>query len=312
MLPCASFRLLGSFESERSRKVGGSVMAPVPASVARQAEILKQDGNSYFSKNRLGAAIDAYTEAITLCPDVAVYWTNRALCYMKRKFAVLLFEFCREWDRVEEDCTSALHLDSHSVKAHYMMGHAMLERHDYSGGIKQLQKALELGRGAKPSSYIVEEIWQVLSKAKYLEWEDMSSKRASELQKLKETCEKALLNFYAIEDSQDGTEEIADERLQQLQYLEEVFTKAGEDDRPKDVPDYLCCQISLDIFRDPVITPSGITYERAVLLDHLQKVGKFDPVTRVPLEQHQLVPNLAVKEAVQSFLNRHGWAYKMS
>ncbi|KAG6530171.1 hypothetical protein ZIOFF_012393 [Zingiber officinale] len=282
MLPCASFRLLGSFESERSRKVGGSVMAPVPASVARQAEILKQDGNSYFSKNRLGAAIDAYTE------------------------------ISREWDRVEEDCTSALHLDSHSVKAHYMMGHAMLERHDYSGGIKQLQKALELGRGAKPSSYIVEEIWQVLSKAKYLEWEDMSSKRASELQKLKETCEKALLNFYAIEDSQDGTEEIADERLQQLQYLEEVFTKAGEDDRPKDVPDYLCCQISLDIFRDPVITPSGITYERAVLLDHLQKVGKFDPVTRVPLEQHQLVPNLAVKEAVQSFLNRHGWAYKMS
>ncbi|XP_074563430.1 E3 ubiquitin-protein ligase CHIP isoform X2 [Curcuma longa] len=273
-------------------------MAPVPASVARQAELLKQDGNNYFSKNRLGAAIDAYTEAITLCPDVAVYWTNRALCHMKRK----------EWDRVEEDCTRAIQIDSHSVKAHYMMGHAMLERHDYSGGIKQLQKALELGRGAKPSSYMVEEIWQVLSKAKHLEWEDLSSKRASELQKLKEMCKKALLNFYAIEDSQHGTEE----RLQQLQYLEEVFIKAGEDDQPKDVPDYLCCQISLDIFRDPVITPSGITYERAVLLDHLQKVGKFDPVTRVPLEQHQLVPNLAVKEAVQSFLNRHGWAYKMS
>lgn len=38
------------------------------------------------------------------------------------------------------------------------------------------------------------------------------------------------------------------------------------------MPDYLCCKISLDIFRDPVIVPSGVTYERAVILDHLQKV----------------------------------------
>ena len=39
------------------------------------------------------------------------------------------------------------------------------------------------------------------------------------------------------------------------------------------VPDYLCCQISMDIFRDPVITPSGVTYERAVLMEHLRKVS---------------------------------------
>lgn len=38
------------------------------------------------------------------------------------------------------------------------------------------------------------------------------------------------------------------------------------------MPDYLCCNISLDIFRDPVITPSGVTYERSVILDHLEKV----------------------------------------
>lgn len=25
-------------------------------------------------------------QAIVLCPDVSVYWTNRALCRMKRKF----------------------------------------------------------------------------------------------------------------------------------------------------------------------------------------------------------------------------------
>ncbi|KAF3584260.1 hypothetical protein F2Q69_00032224 [Brassica cretica] len=73
---------------------------------AKQAERLKEDGNNCFKKERFGAAIDAYTEAITLSPKVPVYWTNRALCHMKRK----------DWTRVEEDCRKAIQLDHDSVK----------------------------------------------------------------------------------------------------------------------------------------------------------------------------------------------------
>ncbi|GJZ76334.1 40S ribosomal protein S3a-like protein, partial [Tanacetum coccineum] len=51
-----------------------------------------------------------------------------------------------------------------------------------------------------------------------------------------------------------------------------VFSKAAADDVPIEMPDYLCCKITPDIFRGPVITPSGLTYERAVILDHLEKV----------------------------------------
>lgn len=40
----------------------------------------------------------------------------------------------------------------------------------------------------------------------------------------------------------------------------------------KQVPDHLCCPITMDILRDPVITPAGITYERSVLLQHLKRV----------------------------------------
>eukprot|EP01018_Ginkgo_biloba_P025030 Gb_03039 [translate_table: standard] len=75
-------------------------------SVAKQAELLKQDGNNYFKKDRLGAAIEAYTQAITLCPNVPVYWTNRALCHRKRD----------DWGKVESDCRKALELDNNSVK----------------------------------------------------------------------------------------------------------------------------------------------------------------------------------------------------
>jgi len=118
-------------------------------------------------------------------------------------------------------------------------------------------------------------------------------------------CKEALRNYNSLSNP------AADAPEEQLNELEEVFKKAAKTDTPAEVPDHLCCKITLDIFRDPVITPSGVTYERAVLLDHLQTVGKFDPLTREALEPHQLVPNLAIKEAVQAFLSEHGWAYKI-
>ncbi|EPS65639.1 hypothetical protein M569_09135, partial [Genlisea aurea] len=275
---------------------------------ARQAEQLKLDGNVYYKKDRIGAAIDAYTEAIALCPNVPIYWTNRALCHRKRN----------DWSKVEDDCRRALELDRHSVKAHYMLGQALLQRKDYADGVKELEKAMDLGRGADPVGYMVEDIWQQLARSKYLAWDEESAKRSIKRKQLKEACETALNVKYALDLS--STEVSGEEKNpypfgELIEDLHRLFEKAAEDDAPSEaralVPEYLCCQISLDIFRDPVITPSGITYERAVILNHLKKVGKFDPLTREPLHASQLVPNLAIKEAVRSYLEKHGWAYKM-
>ncbi|ERM99800.1 hypothetical protein AMTR_s00099p00157650 [Amborella trichopoda] len=199
------------------------------------------------------------------------------------------------------------------MEAHYMLGLALLQRQEYAEGIKALEKALDLGRGANPASYMVEEIWQELAKAKYSEWEHLSHARIERLDVLREACVKALGSQRMHGVSRViGLSNEAEGDPEQLKHLSEVFRKAAEADIPSEVPDHLCCKITLDIFRDPVITPSGITYERAVLLGHLQKVGKFDPVTREPLNQHQLVPNLAIKEAVRAYLDEHGWAYKLN
>ncbi|EEC12708.1 heat shock protein 70 (HSP70)-interacting protein, putative [Ixodes scapularis] len=42
--------------------------------------------------------------------------------------------------------------------------------------------------------------------------------------------------------------------------------------------------------------------------DKRRRVGHFDPVTRTPLTQDQLVPNLAMKEVVDAFLVENEWA----
>jgi len=39
----------------------------------------------------------------------------------------------------------------------------------------------------------------------------------------------------------------------------------------------------------------------------LQRVGHFDPVTRSALTQDQLIPNLAMKEVIDAFIQENGW-----
>uniref|UniRef100_A0A095A7J5 E3 ubiquitin-protein ligase CHIP n=1 Tax=Schistosoma haematobium TaxID=6185 RepID=A0A095A7J5_SCHHA len=90
--------------------------------------------------------------------------------------------------------------------------------------------------------------------------------------------------------------------------LNELFCKVDERRKKREIPDYLCGRISFDLMRDPVITPCGITYDRPSIISHLRQVGHFDPVSRQPLIEDQLIPNLSMREVVQAFLNENPWA----
>ncbi|KAI4492766.1 hypothetical protein M0804_002557 [Polistes exclamans] len=103
-------------------------------------------------------------------------------------------------------------------------------------------------------------------------------------------------------------EEIEEKRDICTARLNDLFAKVDDRRRKREVPDYLCGKISFEILQEPVITPSGITYERKDIEEHLQRVGHFDPVTRVRLTQDQLIPNLAMKEVVDTFLQENEWA----
>ena len=49
------------------------------------------------------------------------------------------------------------------------------------------------------------------------------------------------------------------------------------------------------MFTNPVITPSGITYENSYFRTFKRR-GKFDPITRQELTEDQLYPNLTIKK----------------
>ncbi|KAI4979438.1 hypothetical protein ZWY2020_016191 [Hordeum vulgare] len=103
--------------------------------------------------------------------------------------------------------------------------------------------------------------------------------------RFQEVCENALHEHHFLSGTlSENIERTTNEYSEQCKLLSQVFTSVVLADTPGYVPDYLCCQITFEIFRDPVITPSGVTYERAILIEHLRKVGNFDPVTREPLK----------------------------
>ena len=60
---------------------------------------------------------------------------------------------------------------------------------------------------------------------------------------------------------------------------------------------------------EPVTTESGITYEKEIIKEHFEKNGKIDPVTRKPVRD-LLYPNVAIKQAVDKFLQDNPWAFE--
>ena len=67
-----------------------------------------------------------------------------------------------------------------------------------------------------------------------------------------------------------------------------------------DVPKPFQCNIMFTWMTDPVISPAGITYDRANIEQWLL-VWKSEPFTREAMESAELVPNRALKDAIDMY-----------
>lgn len=179
-------------------------------------------------------------------------------------------------------------------------------------------------------------------------------------------------------------------RCQRKHFMRLVWMKAQDEGRERDEKDMgemlhqlqvgdeagdadfvFTCGLTMEPFRDPVISPDGNSYERSALIEHLHKVlfslslcsgclsiclfgsrrsspspssgkhmhvldqlvartwyqvcaagfplnsacgfvqvGKFEPVTRNPLQANQLISNTRLRQATQQYLDDHPWAWK--
>ncbi|XP_076055439.1 STIP1 homology and U-box containing protein 1 isoform X3 [Oratosquilla oratoria] len=233
---------------------------------------LKNKGNKFFASRKYEEAIKCYSEAITKKQNIAVYYTNRALCHLKLK----------RWESVCQDCRQALELDSSLVKAHFFLGQALLEMDNFDESIKHLQRAQDLAKEQKVN--YGDDIACTIRVARKRRFNVAEEKRITQEIELQTQINRLFLDekFRQMEDVRkkyDGDEEEkAQEEIMRIEQqcddsiaeVNNMFAKLDERRRKREVPDYLCGKISFEILRDPVVTPSGITYDRKDIEEHLQ------------------------------------------
>jgi STIP1 family protein 1 len=209
-----------------------------------------------------------------------VYYTNRALCHLRLD----------AYDKALVDAQKAAELDPGLVKAHYLSGLALTHVSETcADAVAVLDKAYRLALAQKSAA--THDIVKALMAARKKQWLVQNRK--------KETAENALrLRLRALVGRDPESESL-------LGQVDALFDARQQS---RLVPDYLCDKLSFELMHDPVIAPSGISYERKELLQHFKMVGHFDPFTREPLQERDLVPNLALREVLDDYIKHNGWA----
>uniref|UniRef100_A0A3B3S2T1 RING-type E3 ubiquitin transferase n=1 Tax=Paramormyrops kingsleyae TaxID=1676925 RepID=A0A3B3S2T1_9TELE len=145
------------------------------------AQELKEQGNRLFLNRKYQEAAVCYSKAINRNPSVAVYHTNRALCYVK----------LQQHDKALADCKHALELDSQSVKAHFFLGQCHLELENYDEAIGNLQRAYNLAKEQRLN--FGDDIPSALRIAKKKRWNSIEEKRISQENELHAYLTKLIL-----------------------------------------------------------------------------------------------------------------------
>ncbi|GAW78912.1 E3 ubiquitin-protein ligase [Plasmodium gonderi] len=263
-----------------------------PEDRKREAEKYKVLGNQSYKLGYFESAIDYYTKAISYDNTNHVYYTNRALCYKKQKL----------WKLANSDARQALNLEEESVKAHFILGLTLLHLNSLEEGLKKLTKAKTLSSYLKDSNE--SEINRYILQAKkliYLRDEQNKQLTYTELQSF--LIDKInLLNQIGYITNE--------EKYLRTQQTENLFKEILDSFQRKQIPDYLCCKISMCLMNEPVITPSGMTYDKIFLYEHVKHNGSFDPVSREQFSMREVIPNYAIKEATDNFLKSNPWAFE--
>ncbi|KAJ1537660.1 hypothetical protein HK405_014445, partial [Cladochytrium tenue] len=225
------------------------------ASASSDAETHKQQGNNHFLAGRYEDAVREYSVAIIKNPTNPVYYTNRALTFLR----------LRQFERCISDCEKAIEIDARNVKGHYLLGQALVELGPsrLNEAIAALKKAYSVAIEQKIG--YADEIASAIRKGRARRWELEDRKRREEesdlyryLVGLVERDRRRQLEQLVDPSDEDRSQvqELQDQRVAQIT---DLFGRAEQNGKKREIPDVFLGKISFELMTDPVITPSGIT-----------------------------------------------------
>ncbi|KAG0254575.1 STIP1 y and U box-containing protein 1 [Mortierella polycephala] len=191
------------------------------------AEQHKLKGNEFFKTKAFDDAIHEYSTAIVKNPKVAVYYCNRANCYLKLE----------RYNNVVSDCERVVELDPKSVKGYYFMGKAQLELGQASEAYSFLKRSYELA--LEQRSTFTKDIVMMISEAKKQKWIEEERRMLSQVSDtyrylsglVEQDIQRQIEALdQASDDYQESMSDLRSERQYRMRQLETMMNRAGTPD----------------------------------------------------------------------------------
>ncbi|KAI9022292.1 Serine/threonine-protein phosphatase-like protein 5 [Phycomyces nitens] len=134
-------------------------MSPVAISdaVKAQAEKIKGEANGLFAAKHYKEAIEKYSAAIDLNPNVAAYFSNRAFCHLKLE----------SYGYVISDADAALTLDPTFTKANYRRATANMALGKFKEALKDLRVVVKNAPGDKDAKMKLDECAKIVKRIEF-------------------------------------------------------------------------------------------------------------------------------------------------
>jgi STIP1 family protein 1 len=252
----------------------------------------KEKGNECLKKNDIEGAIQFYTMAIQEDNNQSIFYSNRAICYKN----------IGKMNEAMDDAQNAIEIDEKNIKAQFIMAICQLikAQDDMSvkmveKGEKRLRNAHGMCRAQKKDKYESD-----IQKNIYL-----SRKLKFKIQEIERL--KNLEEFY-----QTSLEKItSDNSLNKTEKERKIYLLNKFIDRDRydyEIPEYLKCELSGKLMMNPAITKSSNTFDKDNLIEYVKGHWK-EPLSQKAMTLEDIYPNLAMKDAVETFLQKNPWAY---
>ncbi|KAF7287162.1 tetratricopeptide repeat protein 2 [Rhynchophorus ferrugineus] len=139
-----------------------------PKTTEQLAELKKENGNQLFKVKQYRSALQFYTEAINLCPDMAAYYGNRAACYI----------MLNRYRDALEDARKSTQLDSRFVKGFNRIAKCGIAL----GDLVTAENAVRQAEQLQPGSTTAE--MRAIEKIKYNEKEAVKANESKDFRKV--------------------------------------------------------------------------------------------------------------------------------
>ncbi|KAL0079741.1 Metallo-dependent phosphatase-like protein [Phycomyces blakesleeanus] len=173
-------------------------MSPVAISdaVKAQAEKIKGEANALFAAKHYKEAIEKYSAAIDLNPNVAAYFSNRAFCHLKLE----------SYGYVISDADAALALDPNFTKANYRRATANMALGKFKEALKDLRVVVKNAPGDKDAKLKLDECAKIVKRIEFekaIEHDDHAPSAADSLD----------VDAIVVEASYDGPKIAEDKKI---------------------------------------------------------------------------------------------------